>query len=73
MTIMLFTKSNAKNKITVKQENKNKSDNKRSNNNNNNNSNTNNNNKEIRLISSQIHKITTYQDSIFIRMQAEAR
>lgn len=61
-----------KNKITVKQENKNKSDNKRSNNNNNN-SNTNNNNKEIRLISSQIHKITTYQDSIFIRMQAEAR
>lgn len=71
MTIMLFTKSNAKNKITVKQENKNKSDNKRSNNNNN--SNTNNNNKEIRLISSQIHKITTYQDSIFIRMQAEAR
>lgn len=72
MTIMLFTKSIAKNKITVKQENKNKSDNKRSNNNNNN-SNTNNNNKEIRLISSQIHKITTYQDSSFIRMQAEAR
>lgn len=72
MTIMLFTKSNAKNKITVQQENKNKSDNKRSNNNNNN-SNTNNNNKETRLISSQIHKITTYQDSIFIRMQAEAR